>query len=154
MTQLPSIITLIVLCTYVLPVVSTAILFAIAFRNYAAIYRRLKNPNFPLPVGSEAGEFFDRDPVNYVKKMPVMPFLQSRMLFEHHDHPDLAEAAAKARRRFRMFLAVLFGNFLLHAAIGFLYFLIVVLPHSSGAWTFGYDTHRGVIPLRMHTDPV
>lgn len=108
------------------PGLFVAVLFAISFRRFVLLYRRIQDRPFPL-TGSELPELFQKDPAGFIKQMPVMPFVQWKAIFKKYSNSELDQAAKKTQRMFRIFVFVVFGNLLLHGIVGFSYALWLAL---------------------------
>lgn len=110
---------LLIIGSFMGPFIILSALFGITYLRYSKLYRRIKNPSFPLAVYNEPGEFFQKDPVGYIKKVPIMPFLWWKIVFERHSDRDLQRAARRTRLFFWLLLLIGIGNFFFHVFLIF-----------------------------------
>lgn len=99
--------------TFFIPFIILTFLYLKTYYKYAQLYRRKKNPDFPLLAG-EAKKYFAKDPINYIKRMPIYPFLMWKIIFESHKDPDLDKQAHDTRKYFYIFLFGIIGDFVIH----------------------------------------
>lgn len=65
--------------------------------NYFKIYRKKKNPNYPL-LPRETLTYLHKDPINFFKNLPLIPVKMWKIIFERHSDEELNKAAGKARK--------------------------------------------------------
>ncbi|EKD65621.1 MAG: hypothetical protein ACD_50C00032G0008 [uncultured bacterium] len=103
-----------IIITFFTPFFLGCIIFLRSYKKYVRLYRKKINPDYPLLFG-EATNYFSKDPLDYLQKLPIVPLLQWKIIFESHKDQELNELARKTRSSFWVFLAIIFINFLFHA---------------------------------------
>ena len=99
--------------TFFTPFIITNYLFTHAYLHYAQLYRKIKNPNYPILL-KERNKFLQDDPVKYILHMPLYAFLMWKIVFESNKDQLLNKAARKTRNFFFLFLLVIILDFLFH----------------------------------------
>jgi len=99
--------------TFFLPFLIASILFIKTYMEYIKLYREKKNPNYPL-LPNEASVYFNMDPIGFIKKLPAMPFLRWKIIFEQHKDQELNESSYRTRKFFWILMIVMIGDFFLH----------------------------------------
>lgn len=101
---------------YFAPIVLVGFFFISSYIEYIRIYRKVINPQYPLLMG-ETESYLTKNPSSFLKKLPLIPFLRWKIIFEHHKDKKLNLAATKTRKWFWVFLFVLIVNFVLHTTL-------------------------------------
>jgi len=99
--------------TFLVPQFIAGIFFLRIFHGALLLYRRKVNPDYPI-LPNEAAFYFNKNPLGYILKMPIMPFLTWKILFEKNKDPELDCSIQKAKNSFLTLLMVMFSTFFLH----------------------------------------
>lgn len=101
---------------YFLPLIIVLIPYARSVIKYHKLYREKKNPNFPL-LG-EAPTYFAKNPLNFIVRLPLFPFIWWKIIFEKHNDVELSASAKKVRKLLFIIISIMLFNF-------FSFFLLV-----------------------------
>lgn len=97
---------------FLIPNLFTLFLFRKETLNYFKIYRKKKNPDHTLLPG-ETLTYLHKNPINFFKNLPLVPFKMWKIIFERHNDEELDKAAKKARKILLIFYVYNLTFFLL-----------------------------------------
>lgn len=95
---------------YFLPLIIVLIPYIRSVKNYHKLYREKKNPNFPL-LG-EAPAYFVKNPLNFIARLPLFPFIWWKIIFEKHNDIELNASAKKVRKLLLIIFLIILIDFL------------------------------------------
>lgn len=98
--------------TFFIFTIIAGLLFIRSYHKLLVVYRKKKNPDFPL-LPSESMSYFSEDPIKFLKELPIMPFLRWKIVFETHRDLELSKATNNARKTFAIFVLVIIINFII-----------------------------------------
>jgi hypothetical protein len=84
-----------------------------AYNHHRKLYKERIKPNFPL-FSDEIPEYFEKNPKRFLLKVPIMPFLWWKIIFENQCDSKVEQSAHTVRKFFWLSIITLFGNLLLH----------------------------------------
>ena len=102
--------------TFFLPSGLAMIYFAIKFYSMLKVYRKIVNPDYPI-LPRESTDYIQKDAIKYLKKMPIMPFLQLGTLFQNHSDKELNLETKRARLAFFGMIFIIFSSFIISIII-------------------------------------
>lgn len=95
----------VILLLYFLPIIIVTLLFARAVYNYFKLYRKKKNPDYPILFG-EAKNYLHKGS-KYFLKIYLTPFYMWKIIFEKHRDKELNKAANKVRLLFFLYIILI-----------------------------------------------
>jgi len=99
--------------TFFAPQIIAGIIFIRTFNRTLRLYRKKINPDYPI-LPFEASSYFNKNPIGYILKMPIMPLLIWMILFKNHEDLELNHSCNKARISFLFYIGIMLVTLFVH----------------------------------------
>jgi hypothetical protein len=101
---------------YIVLFFAISVFFMKSAREYFALYRKKKNPKYPI-LPNEAAQYLDEDFMNFLRVFPLIPLFMWKIIFESHNDKQLNYLARRTRNLFFLLILEMVGGFFIIAFI-------------------------------------